>query len=163
ICGATSAPSSRACASARAGCWPMPDTQTNGHRPQVRLPIAAKSRPKREECSDPNLRHFDEAETRIAVALAEAILPGGTNFLPRRSEPTARKLEEMLAPFGSRAVRHYGGLLRTLEQMVRPFARGRAFTALHEYERARLLGEWADHADPVRRSFTLGLTAPMKV
>jgi choline dehydrogenase-like flavoprotein len=73
------------------------------------------------------------------------------------------KLEGMLAHFGGQTARHYGALLRTLEQAVRPFARGRGFSALHEYERARLLGEWADHRDLARRSFVLALTAPLKV
>jgi choline dehydrogenase-like flavoprotein len=141
----------------------MPETRsvreaTNGHA-KTRLPIArGETAATRHESS-----RFDAHEIRIAVALAEAVLPGGGKFLPRADERTVRKLEDVLTHFGSQAPRHYGVLLRTLEHAVRPFARGRSFTALHEYERARILGEWADHRDLARRSFVLALTAPLKV
>ncbi len=141
----------------------MPETTareaTNGHG-KVRLPISRGERAAARERHESS--HFDTTETRIAVALAEAVLPGG-KFLPRADERTVRKLDDMLTHFGPDAPRHYGILLRTLEQAVRPFTRGRAFTALHEYERARLLGEWSDHRDLARRSFVLALTAPLKV
>ncbi|HEY1957485.1 MAG TPA: GMC family oxidoreductase [Polyangiaceae bacterium] len=137
----------------------MSETQahTNGAAAQRRLPISHGERPRKEGA------RFTDTERRIAVALAEALLPGGGKFLPRAGDDTVTRLEEMLLHFGAQAPRHYGALLRALEQGVRPFSRGRAFTELHEYERTRLLGEWSDASDPARRAFILGLTAPMKV
>ena len=131
---------------------------SNGTHAPRRLPLS-----RTEGKSGRERTRFDDHETRIAVALAQALLPGGGKFLPRGDESTVRKLEDMFAHWGSQAARHYGVLLRTLEQAVRPFARGKAFTEMHEYERGRLLGEWSDHSDIARRSFALALTAPMKV
>src|SRR5678815_2994099 len=138
----------------------MPELQTNGHNGHAharRLPISLGDKPKKDH------EHFDETETRIAVKLAEALMPGGTKFLPRADERTVRRLEEILAEFGSQSVRHYGGMLRTFEHAVRPFTRNRAFSDLHEYERTRLLGEWSEHTDLARRTLLLGLTTPLKV
>lgn len=138
----------------------MPETQTNGangHAHTRRLPISLGDKPKKDH------ERLDEAETRIAVKLAEALMPGGSKFLPRADEKTVRRLETMLAEFGSQSVRHYGGMLRTFEHAVRPFTRNRAFSDLHEYERARLLGEWSEHTDIARRTFMLALTTPLKV
>ncbi len=112
--------------------------------------------------SRPNATRLEPDEVRIAVALAEAVLPGGTKFLPRADERTIHKLEEMFDHFGPDAVRHYGALLRTLEHGARVVSRGRAFTELHEYERARLIGEWSE-GDVARRTLCLALTAPLKV
>ena len=138
----------------------MPEVHgtTNGTHAPRRLPLSRGGGPSHHVAT-----RFDDTEMRIAVALAQALLPGGGKFLPRADESTIHKLEEMLAHWGSQAAKHYGILLRTLEQAARPFARGRAFTEMHEYERQRLLGEWSDHKDVVRRSFALGLTAPLKV
>ena len=137
----------------------MPETHahTNGARGAHRLPITHGERPRKEGA------HFTESERRIAVALAEALLPGGGKFLPRADERTIDRLEQMLLHFGSAAPRHYAGLLHALEQGARAFSRGRAFTEMHEYERARLLGEWSDHRDVARRTLALALTAPIKV
>ncbi len=142
----------------------MSDLQThgsNGAASARRLPISHGERPPK-----PGAR-FTEVERRIAVALAQALLPGGQKFLPRAGEDTVTRLEEMLLHFGADAPRRYAGLLHALEHGVRAFpfsgTRGRAFTELHEYERARLLGEWGSDGDAARRAFILGLTAPMKV
>ncbi len=107
---------------------------------------------------------LDDSEMRIGVALAQALLPGGA-FLPRANVSTIHKVEALLAQFGSQSAKHWGGLLKTLEQAARfaPSSRGRAFTDLHEYERARLLTAWGDSNDPVRRTLILALTAPLKV
>src|SRR5947209_18995460 len=119
----------------------MPDLQTNGHNGQNghagtrRLPISLGEKPKKDH------ERLDDTETRIAVKLAEALLPGGSKFLARADERTVRRLEEMLSEFGSQSVRHYGAMLRTFEHAVRPFTRNHAFSDLHEYERARLPGE----------------------
>jgi len=66
----------------------MPDLQTNGHNGQNghaharRLPISLGDKPKKDH------DRLDETETRIAVKLAEALMPGGTKFLPRADERT---------------------------------------------------------------------------
>ncbi len=143
----------------------MPDTHThanglNGHAAHARrLPISQGERPHKDGS------RLDATEMRIAVALAEALLPGGGKFLPRADESTIHKVEEMFAQFGSRAARHWAGLLHTLEHSARlvPSSRGRAFSDLHEYERARLLGSWSDSSDVARRTLILALTAPLKV
>jgi choline dehydrogenase-like flavoprotein len=137
----------------------MPEVHagTNGSAAQRRLPISHGSRPPREGA------HFTDAERRIALALAEALLPGGSKFLVRAGQGTIDRLEQVLTHFGPQAPRHYAGLLWALEHGARAFARGRAFTEMHEYERTRLIGDWTDHRDVARRTFALALTAPLKV
>jgi len=140
---------------------PAPARNGSGLRaaePPRRLSLA------HERHGTPAVTRFSARSARIALALAEAVVPGGQRF-PRADARTVAKLEEMLAHFGPQAAEHYAGLLEALEQGARAFAspRGRAFSELHEYERSRLLGDWADHDDVARRTLALALTAPIKV
>jgi len=132
---------------------------SNGARAR-RLPVfSARARATREGS------HLSDHERRIAITLVEALFPGGGRFLPRGDDSTVRKVEELFAQFGADAAKHWGALLKTLEHAARfvPSSRGRAFSELHEYERARLLGAWSDASDVARRTLILALTAPLKV
>jgi choline dehydrogenase-like flavoprotein len=98
---------------------------------------------------------------RTAVALAETLMPAAGS-LRAADERTVAAAEEILRAFGDPAVRGYGALLRTFENVVRPTHGGRGFSRLDPARRNALLTRWVD-GSIAQRSLALALTAPLKV
>ena len=136
------------------------------HAAPASLPILGQSRPSAgapPEAASPASAspRLSPRSRRIALAVAEAAMPGG-GILPGGDLATVERLERFLAGMGDDFQRAFEGGLWTVESSTLA-TRGRAFSALPIAARTAVLEGWSDNRSRYARWLLRAILTPLKM